>query len=303
MELYQLEYFVAVVEEGSFTRAAKRCYISQPALSQQIQKLERELGQKLLQRLTRRIELTDAGRVLYEKARSILELARQVQGELSELSTQPSGRLIVGAIPTVAPYVLPELVQRFQAEFPGAELFIHEDVTESLLAGTERGDIDLALVALPIEHDQLLAEQLWTEPLLLALPANHRLARKRTIRLADIANEPFILLDEMHCLGRQIIDFCNRQAYSPQVCCRSAQLLTVQRMVALGHGISLIPEMAARANSVDGVRYRELHDARPTRTLAAVWHKHRFQSGLARGWLELLRKWEVATRTAAKGER
>ncbi len=290
MELYQLQYFVAVAQEGSFTRAARRCLVSQPTLSQQIQKLERELGQPLFQRLGRRVELTEAGRVLYEKAQNILQLAQQAQHEVEEISGQGMGRVIVGAIPTVAPYLLPDLVQQFQTQFPQAELAIDEDLTDHLIAKCVQGELDLAIMALPIEHDQLTVESLWSEPLLLAVSRQHPLAKKSKITMRDLSKEPFILLDEMHCLGQQIVEFCNRQAYTPLVCCHSAQLLTVQEMVALGHGVSLVPEMAAAANTDDRVVYRRLAGNTPRRTLAVVWHKHRFLSGAARAWLELLRR-------------
>ncbi len=299
MELYQLEYFVAVAQEGSFTRAAKRCLVTQPTLSQQIQKLERELGQPLFQRLGRRVELTEAGRVLYEKAQSILQLAQQAQHEVEEVSGQGMGRVIVGAIPTIAPYLLPELVQKFQQRYPQAELSLEEDLTDHLLAKCAQGELDLAIMAMPVKHDQLNVRPLWSEPLLLAVPQGHPLATKSKVTVRDLAKEPFILLDEMHCLGEQIVEFCNRQAYTPLVCCRSAQLLTVQEMVALGHGVSLVPQMAAQARPDPQVVYRRLSGNGPRRTLALVWHKHRFLSGAARAWLEMIQQ-ETARRKKGK---
>ena len=299
MELYQLQYFVAVVEERSFTRAARRCAISQPALSQQVQKLERELGQPLFERLSRRLELTEAGRMLYEKATQILRLAQEAQTRIGDLGSDVAGRLVVGSIPTVAPYLLPEVVQQFQRAYPKIELFLVEDLTPHLIERCVRGDVDLAVMAEPVAHDQLVAEKLWTERLLLALPQNHRLTRKRTVSLADLGDEPFILLDEMHCLGQQIVAFCNRQAYSPRVCCRSAQLLTIQRMVSLGHGVSLVPEMAALPDC--GVMYRNLRDRHARRTLIAVRHKHRFLSRAAREWLRLLHQAGNSIRQRARG--
>ncbi len=303
MELYQLEYFVAVAQEGSFTRAARRCLVTQPTLSQQIQKLERELGQPLFQRLGRRVELTEAGRVLYEKAQHILQLAQQAQHEVEEVSGQGMGRVIVGAIPTMAPYLLPELVQRFQQEYPQAELAIEEDLTDHLLTRCAQGELDLAIMALPVKHDQLNMEPLWSEPLLLAVPKDHPLATKSKVTVRDLAKEPFILLDEMHCLGEQIVEFCNRQAYTPLVCCRSAQLLTVQQMVALGHGVSLVPQMAAQAQDDPRVVYRRLSGSSPRRTLVVLWHKHRFLSGAAKAWLEMLRaEAKRRGRNSKKGE-
>lgn len=287
MELHQLRYFVAVADLGNFTRAAERCLVAQPSLSQQIQKLERELGRPLFERLGRSVRLTEAGRMLYAHAVSILASVEDARRRVSEESG--TGRVVVGAIPTVAPYLLPPLIQRFKQDCPEAEITVHEDLTEHVVQESLRGELDVAVVALPIDEERLHVESLFTEELLLAMPAGHPLVEKRRITMQDIDGEAFVLLNEVHCLGEQIVRFCRQQSCTPAISCRSAQLLTVQEFVALGHGLSLIPQMARATDRSDSRVYRSLADNKPERTLAMIWHKQRYQSPLVQQFIETLR--------------
>lgn len=292
MEMHQLRYFVAVAQMGSFSRAAERCCVSQPSLSQQIQKLETKLGQRLFDRLGRRVNLTEPGRVLLDRALVILAAVEDVERRLAEGNGR-AGRLSVGAIPTIAPYLLPLALKRFRKSHPDAELTIHEDVTRNLLATVEEGELDLAVVALPIASERLEVESLFSEALLLALPPRHRLARKRSVCMEDLREEKFILLGEMHCLGEQVLSLCNAHGCQPQISCRSAQIATIQSMIALGQGVSLLPEMARRGDRSSQRVYRSLSGEAPRRTIAVVWRRHRYHSPMAEQFLATLR--ELAT--------
>jgi LysR family hydrogen peroxide-inducible transcriptional activator len=198
-----------------------------------------------------------------------------------------AGRLAVGAIPTVAPYLLAPALAPFLRRYPAAELTLHEDLTEHLSAMLLAGDLDLAVMALPVADDRLLAEPLVTEPLLLALPRRHRLAARRRPALDDLRDEPFILLSEMHCLGGQVAAVC--QQHDLRVACRSAQIATVQTLIGLGLGVSLLPRMAAAADRTAGRVYRLPAGDGPRRTLALVRHRQRYQGRLARRFAEHLR--------------
>src|SRR5262245_20267186 len=151
MEMHQLRYFVAVVQTGNFSRAAERCHVSQPSLSQQIQELERQLGQQLLQRLGRRSVPTDAGRLLLDRALTILASAEDAERRLRGGQNSEDGRLAIGAIPTIAPYALPATLHSFARDRPRAELIVREDVTSQLVPAIIEGELDLAIVALPID--------------------------------------------------------------------------------------------------------------------------------------------------------
>lgn len=290
MELHQLRYFVSVVEVGSFTRAAKNCYVAQPSLSLQIHKLEQELGQRLFERLGRGVRLTNSGRSFYERAVSILSAVAAARDSVQDPGSLEEGPIRIGAIPTIAPYLLPRLVRQFRRRYSRAEVTVHEDFTDNLIEACVAGDVDMGLVALPIEDHRVLVEPLFSEELLIAIAPEHPLVRKRRITLEELTRQRFVLLSEIHCLGAQIVQFCERQGCVPALTCRSAQLMTVQELVAMGQGISLVPEMAARADKSKKILYRHVSGATPSRTLAMVWHKHRYIGPLAKGLIEIVRR-------------
>ena len=289
MEMHQLRYFVAVARTGSFTLAAQQCHVSQPSLSQQIQKLERGLGQRLFDRLGRRAVLTDAGRLLLERAEAILETADDAKRRLRNADVDQGGPLAIGAIPTIAPYLLPLVLPAFLKKSPQAELTIQEDVTRQLLAAIVAGELDLALVALPVAHPQVQSEALFTEPLLLAVARKHRLATRRRITLDDFSTERFILLNEMHCLSDQVLSFCNTHGCQPWIACRGEQISTIQSMIGMGQGISLLPDMARRADNDKRRVYRPLADHKPQRTVGVIWRQRRYHSPTAERFLQRLR--------------
>ncbi len=283
MEMHQLRYFVAVAQTSSFSRAAERCHVSQPSLSQQIQKLERGLKQQLFARLGRRVALTDAGRLLLDRAMAILAAVEDAERRLQD-DDEKGGKLAIGAIPTIAPYLLPLLLRTYLKRHPHVDLTVHEDVTGQLLGAVAAGDLDLALVALPINDERLAVEPLFSEALVLAMPRGHRLAHRRTITLR------FILLNEMHCLGEQVLSFCNAHGCQPWIACRSAQITTVQSLIALKQGVSLLPAMAQRADRDTRRVYRTLAGDQPRRTVAVISRKHGYHSPTAERFLARLRE-------------
>jgi LysR family hydrogen peroxide-inducible transcriptional activator len=298
MELHQLRYFVAVAQTGNFSRAAERCHVSQPSLSQQILKLEHRLGQALFHRLGRRVVLTDAGRLLLDRAAVVLATVDDAERCLRGGEESQRGRLALGAIPTIAPYLLPRTLQKFVSQCPQVELAVREDVTQNLVQAVVEGELDLAVVALPLADDRLQSETLLSEPLLLALAPGHPLSRRRRIGVGDLAGERFILLNEMHCLGDQVLSFCRANACQPQIACRSAQIGTIQALIALGQGISLLPDMARRSDRGHVLIYRALAGDQPRRTIAAIWHRH-YHSPLAEHFLAVVRRWAAELKKCA----
>jgi LysR family hydrogen peroxide-inducible transcriptional activator len=290
MEINQLRYFVAVAELSSFTRAAKRSHISQPSLSQQIAKLEREMAQPLFERLGRQVKLTEPGRALYERVIGILRGVDEAKAVVSGVSGWESGELSVGAIMTVAPYFLPDLVRSFLRKYPKARPTVRESFTQQIVKDCVSGELDVGLVVLPIKEERLVIEPLFSEELLLAFPVRHKLLNRKRITLEELSKEAFVLLDEMHCLGEQMVSFCRQNECLPVVACKTAQLLTVQEMVGLGQGVSLVPTMAAHADRNKKCVYRSLGPDAPRRTLAMIWHQDRFRSRLAESFVGMLRQ-------------
>jgi LysR family hydrogen peroxide-inducible transcriptional activator len=291
MELHQLRYFVAVAETGSFTQAAEREGVTQPTLSEQIIRLESKekgIGRRLFDRLGRKVVLTDSGQVLLAHAQAIL--AAVGEAERAVRDSGEGGRLRIGAIPTIAPFILPGAVLRFRKDHPAVHLQLKEDLTERLLADLLSGELDVGVMAMPIRDDRLHVEKLFAEPLVMALPSKHRLAAKAEVKLVDVVEEPFILLDDVHCFGDQVLSFCHRAGLEPRVVCRGEQIITLLAMVAAGQGVSVVPEMAAHADASRSCVYRPLGKPAPTRTLCAVWHKQRYRPATLRAFVDVLRR-------------
>lgn len=288
MDVGQLRYFSKIVEHRSFTKAAQDCLVSQPALSQQIGKLERELGQPLFERQGRTIRLTPAGQLLHTKAETILHLVEDAKRSI--VDDGETGQICLGAIPTIAPYVLPTVLRKVGAQFPLAKMTVAEDATETLLKRVSNGEVDLGFVAMPAKSKYLTVEPVFEEPLLLALPAEHRLASQPEIRIEDVQDDPFVFLGEAHCLSDAIEGFCNRKSFQPIGTTRIQQLATVQNLVAMGYGLSFVPAMATQQNCDSRIVYRRLSGDQPTRTVAVCWNSYRFQGQLLTNFIASVRE-------------
>jgi LysR family hydrogen peroxide-inducible transcriptional activator len=288
MEIDQLRYFLKVAEWQNFTRAGEELSITQPALSRAVAKLEREIGQPIFERQTHKVTLTDAGKLLLARAEQIVAL---VDDTLSEITDDgEKGNVRVGAIPTIAPYFLPAVLRDFRDQHPRANVQVHEETTDKLLQRCNHGDIDVAVLAAPIERHHLEVESLFEEELLLVMSTDNHLSDKKRIGVADLQGQSFVLLDETHCLSDTIISFCRQRSFQPVTVEHTSQLATVGELVALGHGVSLIPQMA---RNLDGSRrriYRSLSEPKPTRQIVLVWNPYRFQSRIVERFKQCVRR-------------
>jgi DNA-binding transcriptional LysR family regulator len=268
MELHQLRYFSAVAETGSFSRAAEKCHVSQPSLSQQIQKLESELGGRLFDRLGRSVRLTDLGQAFLPRARSVLHELSSAKDELTERLQSEAGPVVVGAIPTIAPYWLASRLATFSRKFPKVHLTIAEEITPVLLDRLRAGTVDLAVLALPIRGHEFESHPLFTEHLYAALPRTHKLARRPALQLADLRRDPFLFLRDGHCFRDTAVAACDRARLDPRVVFESGHLSSLLAMVGAGMGISLVPEMAV--DNSKPCRFVRIADPQAQRTIAAT---------------------------------
>src|ERR1700694_2274531 len=268
MELHQLRYFCAIVETGSFSRAAQRTNVSQPSLSQQILKLEDELGTRLFDRLGRSVRLTELGKTFLPRARAVLRELEAAKGDVVEGKEFIGGPITVGVIPTVAPYFLPPLLTTFSRKFPQVRLTIVEEITPVLLDRLRAGTIDVALLALPIRGHEFDALPLLTERLFAALPQPHKLTSRRSIYLKDLRAEPFLLLRDGHCFRDTAVAACDRARLHPQIVFESGQFSSLLSMVGAGMGVSIVPEMAIEKQSQ--CRYIRIADDQAVRTIGTV---------------------------------
>ena len=268
MEINQLRYVCAIAETGSFSRAAERCRIAQPSLSQQVLKLEKDLGAKLFDRLGRGVRLTEAGRAFVPRARSILQQMEAARSSVADNNAGVSGSVSVGVIPTIAPYLLPGYTARFTKKYPEAKLRIVEETTPILVESLRDLSIDLAILALPLRYKDLEWFPIRTEPLFAVLPKDHPRASAESLALADLRGESFVMLRDGHCFRDLSLAACTHARITPNIAFESGQFSSLLGMVAAGVGISLIPEMAIDKNA--GCRYVRLRDARATRTIVVA---------------------------------
>jgi len=286
VEFHQLRYFVAVAEEGSFSRAAAKVRVAQPSLSQQIRKLEAEMGQPLFDRLPRSVVLTEAGRCLIEYARQILASVGDAQRCVDELKADVSGKLAVGAIPTIAPYVLPELVVTFHKHYPDVTLEIVEDVTERISRRVEAGELDVALASTCQQTPTLRRESIGSEPLLALVPEGDPLAKQTVITLDDLKSQRFLLLHEMHCLSQQVHHLLESRRLRPEIALAGSQLTTIANMVAADIGVSIVPQMMVKHHATPGCVSLPFAPPVPEREINVLYNPLRFQSKAAAAFRE-----------------
>ncbi|HEY4949417.1 MAG TPA: LysR substrate-binding domain-containing protein [Candidatus Acidoferrales bacterium] len=268
MEFHQLRYVCAIADTGNFSRAAERCQVAQPSLSQQVLKLEEELGTKLFDRLGRSIRLTEAGRAFIPRARTILEQMETARSSAADQNTDFRGSVAVGVIPTVAPYLIPSYAARFAKKYPDAKLRIVEETTSVLVEGLRDLSLDVAILALPLRHKELELFPIRTEPLFAALSTDHPRASAKALALKDLRGESFVMLRDGHCFRDLSIDTCTRARITPHIVFESGQFSSLLGMVAAGVGVSLVPEMAIDRNIA--CRYVRLSDIQATRTIVTA---------------------------------
>jgi LysR family transcriptional regulator, hydrogen peroxide-inducible genes activator len=294
MELHQLRYFIAVAETGNFTRAAEHCHVAQPSLSQQIINLESEIGHKLFHRLGRRAVPTEAGAVLLKRARRILFEVEDAARELGDQAALDR-RITIGAVQTVMPFLLTPLIAQCRKQIPNLTIDALEGFRENLVRAVVEGELDLAVVPLPVRDRHLAIEPLLAEPLLLVVGRNHPFTTRREISVAELAGETFISLGDSSALAAQIREFFGGQNFEAKIRFRCAQVATLKLFVSNGLGISLLPELARLPEDREHLAYLRLTGTAPRRELVVIRHLQRYQTRGAENFLGLLRE-HAATR-------
>lgn len=288
MELQQLRYLCAIADTGSFSRAAEACHVAQPSLSQQISKLEKELGARLFDRLGRSVRLTDAGRTFLPHARTVLHQTELARSEVDGGRQDARGSVGIGVIPTIAPYYLPQRIAAFARRFPESTLRVVEETTPLLVEGLRNLSIDIAVLSLPLRHRDFEMAPLLTERLYAALPSDHPRAGAASISLRELREERFVLLRDSHCFREIALAACHRARLDPRVAFESGQFSSLLGMVAAGVGVSLVPEMAIDPNA--GCRYVRVSDPQAVRTIVAARLKARSFSRVQQTFLDQLSK-------------
>lgn len=272
--LRQLEYAVAVADHASFHAAARACAVTQPGLSTQLRQLEESLDVVLFER-SRPVRLTAAGEEIVGRARTILADTRQLQSAAQSWRQPFSGPLRLGVIPTIAPYLLPRVLPHVRATYPHWQLELHEGQTEDLVAMTEAGELDLALLALEADLGGLTPHPLFVDPFVVALPAAHRLARRKRLRESDLRNETILLLSDGHCLRDQVVSVCEWAGREGELGdFRATSLATLVQMVASGAGVTLLPKLSLPIEErTRDLAFVPLTKPIPARTIGFAWRR------------------------------
>lgn len=270
MNLRDLEYIVAIAAKRHFGLAAEACNVSQPALSAQVKKLEEELGIRIFRRTTREVVPTPEAEFIIARAKAMLEQAAEIRkyGRLHREGRQ--AKIInLGVIPTIAPYYLPRFFKDVSGMTQGVNWQIHENKTEVLLKQMRDGKIDGAILSLPVDTAGLTVKKLFDERFFLALPCGHRFAHRKSIEPDEVQDANWLLLDDGHCMKDQMLGICHKARAATTHSFRATSLETLRHMVASGSGMTLIPDMARRAN--DGIAYVPLKKAAYARAIVLVW--------------------------------
>jgi len=272
LSLRALGYLVALAETGHFGKAAERCCVSQPTLSAQLKKMEDQLGVQLVER-GQQVRLTAIGERVVERARRVLDEAREIEELARNFQDPLAGELRIGLIPTVAPYLLPRITGALREQFPRLKLLLLEHQTHRLVELLKSGEIDVGILALPIPVERLVTRVLYAESFQVALPPDHRLAKRRRLSLDDLDGETLLLLEDGHCLRDQALEACRLARVREAPDFRATSLETLRQMVAAGVGITLLPSLAIeqQGSRVPAMAVRRFEDPEPSRTIAAAW--------------------------------
>ncbi len=294
MELRQLRYFVAVAHRKHFTQAAEELNLAQPALSQQIQHLERELGVTLFERTSRRVRLTSAGEALLVRAEHILAEVEWAQMEMQEYTGLARGRVVIGALQSLEAFRFPTLLSRFHTRYPGIEIVLREEATERLLELLNMGQLDLTIIQIiddswPLEltTSSVVIERLLTEELVLVVAPDHALAHRQNVTVEELRDEPFVLFKPGSGLRHTVIQRSLAGGFTPRILFESGELATIRSLVAEGLGISVLPRSVAEAPGRE-VAIVSLGPS-PVRTVLLAWHTNVYHAPAAAAFLSFIR--------------
>ncbi len=290
MELHQLRYFVRIAETGNFTRAAHDLAVAQPSLSQQVRKLERELGFALFQRGPAGATLTAEGALLLPHARAVLERLDEARTAAAEIRGVRRGVITLGISPVSGAHILPPLLRRVRERFPDLTVRTHEAGIERLLDLLATGEIDLATVLLPTIDDRLVCAPALAEDVVVVLPAGHPLAEREAVDLTELRDEPFVLLTSAYGLRQRITQQCERAGFAPHIAFESGEVTIIQGLVEAGLGLTILPESAVRRDVATVARALTVGGLRQQRRVGLAMRVDRYVPLAARAVFDLARE-------------
>ena len=271
MELQQLRYVIALSQERNFLRAARRANITQPTLSHQVKKLEEEIGSPLFERSSRGVRLTAAGERFVPYARATIDHLEKGLAEVREEAKHISGKIKIAAIPTVGPYLIPDILIRTKKNAPRLSIELYEETTSSLLTSLKAGKIDLGILALPITEAGIVSRSIGREDFFLAVSKQHPFSKKKFVTAKMMKDEKLLMLQEGHCFGDQALDYCRRTREDPQVIFQGSSFTSVMKLASVGEGLTLVPKMAVNDRENPNLVFIPFCSPKPAREVGVIW--------------------------------
>lgn len=296
MEIRQLQYALQIAEERNFSRAAEKLHIAQPSLSQQLSKLEKEIGVLLFQRTTNSVDMTYAGEVFMERAQKILDSLEQLKKEMADISQTRTGKVTIGTMPITGSHLLPHVLPLFHKKYPDIELVLTEEPsTSTLVKMTAQGKNDLCLLSLPIQDPSLEYEPIIKEAIMLAVSQEHPILHKQAgssapIKLSQMKDQPFIFLKRGQGFRQITMELCRQAGFEPNITFESSNMETVQSLVAAGMGVALVPQLIATAPRSEFVPAYLSIEGNPSRTLVLAYRSERYMSKAAEAFKQTLKE-------------
>lgn len=271
MDLQQLKYVIALGQELNFQRAAQRVHVTQPTLSQQLKKLEDEIGIPLFERTSHQVSFAEAGEKVFQCCNDVLSRLEEGLEEIRDNRGAIQGVLKVAAIPTISPYLMPQVLKEVRKKTAELTIELYEMITPNLIEALKQGKIDLGIISLPVDENSIVAKPLGKEKFLLACAKDNPLSKKKKISFRDLKNERLLILQEGHCFSEQALEFCKKSRKDTSVVFQGNSLSSVLNLAAIGEGVTFVPEMAYRKEGHVNLKFIHFSPPYPEREIALVW--------------------------------
>ena len=282
MNLRDLEYLLALSEFKHYGKAAEKCFVSQPTLSAQLKKLEQGLGISLIDRTSKGVVFSEAGKTILEYAKKILLEVDKIHEVSKHFKDPKAGALRIGVIPTIGPYLFPHIISELKLKFPNINFYLHEKKTDQIIEGLKQRSLDLGILALSLEELSFEETSLYHESFLIALSQQHQQAKQKTVSEKWLQYENLLLLEDGHCFRNQALSYCKQLKFKEKMNFRATSMETLKAMIEIGEGVTAVPELTALAwkSNSSAIKFMDFPSPIPQRDVGLIYPKHSIRKNL-----------------------